>query len=317
MKQIITACVCTCNRHNLLLEAIKSLMRQNLDKRLYRILIVDNSPDREKAYDLKMKLHNPPFLLYIIEKKTGLSNARNVGVRECGTEFIAFIDDDAIASPDWLNNILFGFKKFGLEVAAIGGRVKPVWEVTPPSWLDESLVSYLSIIDLGDRCRFINDDEWLAGTNIAFRTENIIDIGLFDTNLGRVGNEAILLSNEEINLLKRLRNAGKKIAYIPNAIVYHYISRDRLTREWFRRRAFWQALSDYLSDTSGAMERLNNNWSWALEYFHRISSEYKSIEALYLSLDDPELFRHQIDAIYCLTLALIFGFVYDKGDANL
>lgn len=307
MIPIITACVCTCNRYDLLLKAIKSLMRQDLDKRLYRILIIDNSLN-EKAYDLKVKLHNPPFFLYVVEKKLGLSNARNVGVRECGTEFIAFMDDDAVASPNWLRNILLGFEKFGSEVVAVGGKVKPVWEVNPPSWLDESLISYLSIIDLGDQYRFISNDEWLAGTNIAFRTESIINVGWFDTSLGRIGTETILLSNEEVNLLRRLQNAGKKIVYMPDAVVYHYIGRDRLTREWFRRRVFWQALSDYLSDTYKAMERLKNDWNWALEYFSRISARHKGIEALYLDLDDPELFRHQIDAIYYLTLALIFGF---------
>lgn len=308
MKPLVTGCICTYNRYDLLPKAIDSLFNQSIDKESYRIIIVDNSPNNKKTLQFKEKYHNPPFVHYLIEETPGLSNARNIALKACETEYIAYMDDDAIASPDWLKNILFGFEAFGPDVAVVGGKVEPIFEIDPPIWLHPSLLSFLSIIDWGGEARIARLNEWFAGTNIAFHVPSLRELGGFDVRLGRIGGGSSLLSNEEIVILRHLRNVGKKVVYVPEASVKHLVERKRLTQEWFRKRVVWQAISDHMSDYEEVTERVKRGWNWVYEYFFKIPPKYRNIKGFYLRTDSAELFRHQLDALYLFTLASLSGF---------
>lgn len=308
MKPRITICICTYNRYDVLPKAIESAKEQSIDKSMYRIVVVDNSPDHEKAAQVGKHYHSPPFLDYRIEKTPGLSNARNVGAKECGTEFIAFMDDDAIASKDWLKNLLYGFDSFGKDVSVVGGRVDPIWEIARPLWLGDQLVSYVSVVDWGGEPRIAAPNEWFAGTNIAFHTKTILDAGGFDVKLGRIGGGATLLSNEEIVIMNHLREQGKNAVYVPEASVRHLVERKRLTHTWFRKRAAWQAVSDFMANPAHAQKMALKAWDWTMGYFFKLPPNERTIRGIYLDTDSPELFKRQLDAHYVITAMLLAGF---------
>ena len=67
----------------------------------------------------------------------------------------------------------------------------------------------MSAVNWGGETRIANDGEWFAGTNIAFRTQEILDCGGFEISLGRNGGGSVLLSNEELKLLDQLKAKGK------------------------------------------------------------------------------------------------------------
>ena len=108
---------------------------------------------------------------------------------------------------------------------------------------------------MGDAQRELAGREWLAGTNIAFRTSVLRQIGGFRTDLGRTGGGPNLLSNEETDALRRAVAAGHRAFYSPAAVVEHRIGADRLTKEWFRRRVAWQCVSDFILDPEVARQR--------------------------------------------------------------
>ena len=205
MPPRISAVICTYNRYDVLVKALESLKRQTLPRNQYQIIVVDNSPDHRLAEEMKEKYESLPLIKYLVEKTPGLSNARNVASRICGTKYIAYLDDDAIASPGWLDNILKGFDLFGDEAEILGGRVDPLWEIERPSWLDDSLLGYVSVVDWGGELRIAKESEWFAGANISFKTQAILRNDGFDTNLGRKGSGSVLLSNEEISLLNKIK----------------------------------------------------------------------------------------------------------------
>ena len=304
----ITATICTYNRYDLLPKAIESLQKQSLGKDRYKILVIDNSPDYEYAETIKQKYHAPPFLEYVIERTPGLSNARNVAANTCGTEFIAYMDDDAIASDKWLENILAGFKQFGDNAAVLGGRVYPIWESERPSWLNDDLLCYVSVINWGGGDRIAKEHEWFAGTNISFRTKEIIDNGGFDVDLGRNGGGAVLLSNEETHLLEKIREQGKLGIYIPEASVSHLVPERRLTHSWFRQRVVWQAISDYMMDSKIAISNAQSGWNFVFEYLFNLPPRERTVRGLFYDTDDLQQFREQLWALSTVTTMMLTGF---------
>jgi glycosyltransferase involved in cell wall biosynthesis len=270
--------------------------------------VVDNSPDQDAASAFGAGYHDDPFLRYIVEGSPGLSNARNVGLRACETEIICFMDDDAVASTRWLEAMLAAFEDFGPTAVAAGGRVDPIWEVDPPNWFSDAIGCYTSLVDWGGQTRVAAPREWFAGTNIAFRARPLLDHGGFDTNLGRTGGGATLLSNEEIRVLCQLREAGGLAIYVPDASVSHLIERRRLTRQWFRKRVAWQAVSDFMMDPRNSAKRAAQEWDLVLDFFFRLPPSERTIRGLFYDTDDRMLFRQQLLAIELFMLQSLSGF---------
>lgn len=308
MNPVITAAICTYNRYDVLSKAIKSLEEQSLTKDKYKIIVVDNSPDYEYAETIKQQYHNPPFLEYIIEKTPGLSNARNVAAKMCGTEFISYIDDDAIASSQWLESILSGFEQFGENAAVLGGRVDPLWESERPNWLNDDLLCYVSAINWGGTNRVAKDHEWFAGTNISFRTQAILDNDGFNVDLGRNGNASVLLSNEETQLLEKIRGQGKLAIYIPQASVSHLVENRRLTHAWFRQRIVWQAVSDYMMDSQTAINNAKSGWNFVFEYLFNLPPRERTVRGLFYDTEDRQQFQEQLWALSTVTTMMLTGF---------
>src|SRR5206468_11188100 len=128
------------------------------------------------------------------------------------------------------------------------GRVLPRWVDSKPHWLNDDLLKYLTIIDWGGRFRELPPHQWLAGCNIAFDREALAAVGGFSCALGRVGSGLSLLSSDETDVMEKIRATGRVLMYCPDALVEHVIHPARLTHNWFRRRAAWQAVSDFIKD---------------------------------------------------------------------
>jgi len=312
----IAVSICTYDRYDLLPKAIESVTRQSIPPEEYRILVVDNSPDHKRAHAIGKRFGEVPNLTYIVEETPGLSNARNVSARECGTEMIAFMDDDAVASPAWLEEIVKTFDSFGADAAIVGGRVDPIWGASRPSWLHDSMLGNLSVVNWGGETRVANAKEWFAGTNISFRTQQILDHGGFATNLGRIGSGASLLSNEEIHLVEQIRKVGGKLIYAPAAYVNHLVDTRRLTRAWFRKRSAWQAVSDFMMDPKRYSGDVSVYWKETTKYFNSLPPAERTIRGLVYDTDDPGVFLWQIGATYMMTIMALAGYDGVPSDAH-
>ena len=244
---VFSVVICTYDRYGLLPEAIASVLQQDAPAGSFEVIVVDNSPDQHAARHFATRYADTPDVAYLLEPKPGLSNARNVGITAARGGLVAFIDDDARASPSWISELVTAHRFYGGRAGVVGGRVVPRWLGPPPSWLGPKLHGYLSVLDLGPNLRELSAGEWLLGCNISFDKAVLISAGGFSSALGRIGPEATLLSNDDIEVCERIRKTGKIAAYAPNAIVEHVVDPRRLTQDWFRRRAAWQAVSDLLT----------------------------------------------------------------------
>ena len=304
----ITLCVCTYERYELLPKAIESLLRQTLASDRYDILIVDNSPDAGRAEAFAKACAPARNLTYAHERKAGLSHARNVAAGLARAPILAFMDDDAFAEPQWAQAILAAFDAFGPEAAVVGGKVAPIWAAPRPAWLHDAMLGSLSIVDWGGTARIAGPKEWFAGTNIAFKVEAVRGQGGFAEALGRVGGGAALMSNEEAELLTRIRAAGGVAVYAPEACIHHLVDPKRLTRAWFRKRAAWQAMSDFVADPAASLEAPQRRWDKLVDYFHAMPPLERTVRGLAHETDDPDLFNWQTSVYYELATLLLQGF---------
>jgi GT2 family glycosyltransferase len=243
----ITAAICTHNRAALLPAAIESLLAQSLPPTDYEILVIDNAStdDTPQIIQRYLKVPGSVTLRSAVQPVLGLSHARNLGVEMAAGEIIAFMDDDAVATPGWLEVLLNAYAAFPTTWAA-GGKVLLQWQAARPEWLTDDLLPGLSMFDLGDDTRVLGPREFLWGTNCSFRCRAFIEIGMFRTDLGRRGSR--LLGQEDMELQQRIYRLGKQIIYVPNALVYHQVERSRLRRRYFVARAYGSGRSTALTE---------------------------------------------------------------------
>lgn len=233
----ISVIVCTHNRQELLSKCLLSLNKQSYPSNKLEIVIIDNnSTDNTKIIVQKYTKKAKFACKYVFEPRIGLSQAKNTGIRNSRRKIVAFIDDDAVACKNWVKNIVNCFSKE--EIWAVGGQVKPKFEITPPEWIPQRYFFVLGVCDSGRKIAEVPD---IAGGNSAFRKEVFKKIGLFRTALGHKGRK--LLAGEELDFCTRITQAGGKIFYTPKAIIYHWTPKERLTRKYFIKRIFMEGVT--------------------------------------------------------------------------
>ena len=154
----ISAVVCTHNRDKHLYSTIKSLVDQSIDKSIYEIIVVDNASTDNTMKVIK-HFEGEKNFRFIQEPKLGLSYARNLGWKKAAGEFVAFIDDDAVASKGWLLRILAAFQSIP-NLGAVGGKIEPIWEESPPPWLDDFMKRSLSLLDWSPAPMILDDKKY-------------------------------------------------------------------------------------------------------------------------------------------------------------
>jgi glycosyltransferase involved in cell wall biosynthesis len=240
----ISAIICTYNRETLLPLCLEALVNQTLDDATFEVIVVDNnSTDRSPAIAAEFsKTHSN--MRAVLETKQGLSAARNRGLAEAQAPIAAFTDDDAIPAADWLERLVARFDTLGEEFVAVGGEIDPVWEGGKPDWLEGDILNHAVSASLrwSRRARELSNSEFLIEANSAYRIAPIVERGGFPEALGRIGN--ILLSGENaVNNV--LAQDGYRFFFDPEIRVKHNIAKSRLTKEWFRRRFFWQGVTTF------------------------------------------------------------------------
>ncbi len=284
----ISAIVCTHNGGKYLVEAIQSLVDQTMNKRDYEILVIDNA-STDNTRDVVKGFETIENLRYILEPDLGLSFARNTGWKEARGEFIAYLDDDAVACSDWLEKIVEVFTSVEPQPGSVGGKVEPIWEAPRPSWLPDSMLGVLTVVDWSDSPLFLENDQWLVGANIAFPKTLLEEVGGFSAKLGRKGNN--LLSNEEYGLCKLLERDGHKTFYSPHILVRHLVKKSRLEQKWFIRRYYWQGVSNALMLLGSEKVGAKTRWKRIRETLFEIFSDAKLIFSLFKYTDSPEEFQ--------------------------
>ncbi len=224
----VSVVVCTYNRARRYLPLVLDSLRAEVAGRDdVEVVVINNaSPDDTAA----VVAEGYPEMRLVLEPELGCSVARNRGWREARAPLIAYIDDDALAEPGWLDAILRAADEGGDDVAGVGGPVDLLWEQPRPEWFCKQANITLGGLDHGDVARDVNN---LRGGNVAYRRAALEAIGGFDTGLGRIGPK--LVHGEENWVNQQLVARGYRLRYDPAIRVLHHVGADRLERRYVVR----------------------------------------------------------------------------------
>jgi glucosyl-dolichyl phosphate glucuronosyltransferase len=238
------------DRANDVLDCIESVRKQTLPP---KEIIVVLDPDEELVACYKKRLGSSVNL--IISDSFGLSAARNIGIKESNSEFIAFIDDDAVAEPNWLENLVSNFDDS--SVIGAGGLIIPVWPNENPSWFPEELywIVGCSYKGLPTTKAVVRNP---IGCNMIFRRRVFKNVGYFSTVVGRVGNKLMGHDDTEFGIRATRKVPGTKIIYDPEAVVRHRVSANRVSLKYVAKRSYAEGFSKaFVSHTTNGNSPLN------------------------------------------------------------
>lgn len=219
---LVSAVVCTRNRSAMTVRAVQSLVDQTADPSDYEILVVDNgsTDDTQERMRELAETTERVALRYVQEPRTGIAHARNTGYKEARGEYIAFIDDDAAAEPDWLERVINNIRGAEAPLVALGGQILPLYEAPKPSWfLDE-----YEIRTWGGERRFLEPGESFSASNMVVQRQAFVDVGGFPTDVGMSGER--LMIGEEPQVFLRFweeLSCERRILYDPGMQVLHSV----------------------------------------------------------------------------------------------
>jgi len=237
----ISVVIPTCDREEYAMECLASILNQ--DYRDIEVLVIDQGPPGQLARLIAAAYPGETRLLYFNLARAGAAKARNFGIENARGSVLAFIDDDAIAVPGWLNAIAEMFSSPS-RPALMAGRLEPIWAVPKPDWYPAEREFLLGLYNIGDDVRPMPESDLPIGANLAGWRETIIEMGGFEEQLGpNYFRKHPMLTGEDTVLGKRIRGAGHAIYYNPSASVGHRISAKKLTRKYFLKRHFWEGVT--------------------------------------------------------------------------
>lgn len=221
-KQLhVSVVINTYNRAKSLKTTLESLFHQT-DRRFEVIVVNGPSTDETEevlsGYTEKIKLLSCPV--------RNLSVSRNIGIEASSGEIVAFIDDDAVADPNWVKDLIDGYD--APDVGGVGGIVYDHTGMQLQyrySSCDRNGDTDFGIMPPFDPYCVPMADKflYLQGTNCSFQKSCLEEIGGFD--------EEFEYYLDEVDVCMRMIDLGYKIKPLERAAVHHKYMKSFLRNE--------------------------------------------------------------------------------------
>ncbi|RJR07416.1 glycosyltransferase family 2 protein [Candidatus Parcubacteria bacterium] len=294
--------LCTANRKEPLRACLENILLQSIPPEQYEIIVINNVPEDDvRVRSVIHDLGASEKIRYSFEEEEGLSPARNHGITLAKADILVFIDDDALAEPTWLEELLKTYCEHP-DAAVVGGKIRLFWEGDVPGWLHPALYGYLGELDYGEGVFPIQTNQRLGGGNFSIEKSWLEKCGGFSHQLGR--NHKSLLSGEETELFIRVWDQGGQCYYNSEAIVMHPAPLHRMNKQFFRQRVYWGARSE------ARIDRIHFPQQIALKIFSKlIRLPYHLSFSAWYGITNQPAFSFLWETFYLNTLGYIREFL--------
>ncbi len=215
--------ICSRNRPRLLMDTIQSVFRG--DEVPAELVIVDQS-DTQHAHLSQWRPDRQCDLRYLWKPSAGLSRGRNEGIAAAQHDLLVILDDDMFVAANWFGTFVRALLDAGPRTV-VTGRVLATAPEVPRGFAPTVAVRETPAIYQGRI-----GTEVLAGGHMAAYRSAFDEVGGFDVRLGAGSS---LPGADDNDLGFQLLEAGYRIAYVPEAVVYHRAWRreaDYLPMRW-------------------------------------------------------------------------------------
>ncbi len=260
MKEKISVIICayTFERWDDMNAAVRSIQEQTL-KADEIILVIDHNPD------LFEKSKSIPGPLTVIENRheRGLSGARNSGIEESTGDVLFFMDEDAVAIPNWIEYLMDGYVDD--TVLGVGGKINPNWVSGRPAWFPREFdwvvgCTYRGVPETKYQVRN------LIGCNMSFKRKIFDEVGGFQDGIGRVGKLPVGCEETELCIRANQYWENGQFVYDPRAQVHHRVPADRGNWKYFRSRCYFEGISKALvAQKAGTKDGLSTERTYTMK----------------------------------------------------
>lgn len=239
---LVSVLVVNHNRGELLRDCLRSLLKQTYTA--LEIIVIDNA-SADDSRVVPLSFGDPRIRLLPLDKNLGFSGGNNAGLREGRGEYIALLNNDAVADERWLENLVRA-----MSVASVGMCASKIL-FFQTDIIDKA--GHLMYPDGQNRGRGTGEKDlgqynqieetlFPDGCAALYRKSMLQELGGFDENFFAYGDDA--------DLGIRARWRGWKCLYVPDAVVYHHHSSTagRFSAQkifWIERNRFWLALKNF------------------------------------------------------------------------
>ena len=215
-KQIAVVVV-NWNGNTFLPQCLEALRNQSFQD--MTTIVVDNGSKDDSVLTVKQQF--PEVTLIELPENQGFAAANNIAIREADTDYIALLNNDAIAHPQWLETLMAALHRY----PEAGFAASKMLYHDMPHIIDRAGDGYTtagagSLRGRGQAASTFCRTEWIFGACAGaalYRMAMLDDTGLFD--------EDFFLLYEDVDLSFRAQLKGYKCCYVPDAVVYHQASR--------------------------------------------------------------------------------------------
>ncbi|MCY3776621.1 MAG: glycosyltransferase family 2 protein [Candidatus Aminicenantes bacterium] len=242
-RKLVSVVVVNYLRAELLRACLKSLLDQTWPR--LEILVVDNG-SRDHSTDVVSSFADRGIRLLALTENRGFAAAVNLGVRRARGELVALLNNDAVASPEWIEQLVTG-----LDASPDVGMCASKILFYGSDVIDKA--GHLIFPDgqnrgrgtgEPDRGQYERTREVLAADGCAalYRKEVLKQAGGFD--------ERFFAYAEDADLALRARWLGWRCLYVPGAVVHHHHSSTLGPYSprkiyWVERNRLWLALKNF------------------------------------------------------------------------
>jgi len=231
---VLSITICTYNRIEYLKKCLKSILDQTQGSEIIEINIIDNnSTDTTKDYVTELQKQFPE-VNYFVEKRQGISYARNLSFEVCKGMFLAFVDDDAVINKNWLEALLNELKNQNEDII-YGGPIYPNFESVPEDWIDKDYF-IRKFKDTDGFLGTIKSKEGFSGGNMCIAKNLFLKSEKFNTEIGMTGGNLGLGEEPDFFYKLIMKNKDVKLYNICEMSITHSEASYKLEKEYLRDR---------------------------------------------------------------------------------